>query len=560
MNISAWRYYSRFYKGSYTRLLITVVASIGLSGLSLLLILLIRYIFDDVIPSGRFSALLLIGAAIIFLYLLTSAITLWIRYVILEITKNVIRQIRNDVLKKFYTLSRSYTSEMDRSTLHTIAVQDTERLDIMSNALMAQVLPSLFTATAISGVLLYLNWFLFLIIIGVVPCLVAISKVLGRMVKIRIHAFHRSFETFSKGMLFVLRVLDLTRIHAAEDFEIERQGKNIEDLRLASKQMAWLSSAHMLAQNLVIACSGVIILIVGGIAVSRGSMTLGGFLSFYAAVSLFRNHLNTISTCIPRIIEGKASLTTIHNWLGLRNSQPYSGTRQIEFRGKITLEAVHFQFNDHPVLCGVNLTLLPGTTTAIIGPNGAGKTTIANLILGLYRPLIGRIYADAYPFIELDVAHLRRCIGVVRQNPIIFPGTILENITYGCPKVNHQQIIRATKSATAHEFIEQLDRGYNTKVGEYGVMLSGGERQRIAIARALLRRPKLLILDEPTNHLDQAAVLQLMRNLKNLDSIPACLLISHDPAVVGEAQQIYHLNKGRIISVEDHKTIFSRNE
>lgn len=547
MNIPAWRYYSRFYKGSYLRLLITVIASIGLSGLSLLIILLIRYAFDDVIPAGRFSTLLLIGAGIVFLYLLTSSITLWIRYVILEITKTVIRQFRDEILKKFYNLSRSYTSEMDRSTLHTIAVQDTERLDIMSNALMGQVLPALFTAAAISAVLLYLNWFLFLIIIGVVPFLVAVSKALGKIARRRVHDFHRSFETFSKGMLFVLRVMDLTRIQTAEDFEIERQGKNIEDLRLTSKQMAWLNAAHTLAQNMVVACSGVIILIVGGIAVYQGRMTLGGFLSFYAAVSLLRNHLNMISFCLPHIIEGNASLTTLYNWLGIWDSQPYSGTRQIAFRGKITLEGVYFQFKDQPVLYDINLTLLPGTTVAIIGPNGAGKTTIANLILGFYRPRKGRLYADDYPYSELDIVHLRRYIGVVRQDPIIFSGTILENITYGCPEINHRQVIQASESATAHEFIEQLPRGYNTQVGEYGVMLSGGERQRIAIARALLRRPKLLILDEPTNHLDPTAVLRLMSNLKKQDSVPSSLLISHDPAVVGEAEHIYQLKKGRII-------------
>ena len=560
MNIPAWRYYGRFYKGSALRLLITVIASIGLSGLSLLIILLIRYAFDDVIPAGRLFALALIGASIVFLYLLTSAVTLWIRYVILEITKTVIRQFRDEILKKFYTLSRSYTSEADRGTLHTIAVQDTERLDIMSNALVAQVLPALFTAIAVSAVLLYLNWYLFLIIIGVVPLLVVVSKALGKSVKRRVHAFHRSFETFSKGMLFVLRVMDLTRIHAAEDFEIERQGKNIEDLRLTSKQMAWLSAAHTLAQNMVVACSGVIILIVGGIAVSKGRMTLGGFLSFYAAVALLRTHLHTISSCLPRIIEGTASLTTLYNWLGLREAQPYSGTGQIVFRGRITLEGVHFQFKDQPVLQDINLTLLPGTTVAIIGPNGAGKTTIANLILGFYRPQKGRLFADDCPFSELDIVHLRRSIGVVRQDPIIFPGTILENITYGCPEVSHQRVIRAAESATAHEFIEQLPRGYNTPVGEYGVKLSGGQRQRVAIARALLRQPKLLILDEPTNHLDRAAVHRLMNNLKSRNGVPATLLISHDPAVVAEAQHIYHLKKGRIVSVEDHQTLSSRNE
>ena len=151
MNIPAWRYYRGFYRGSYLRLLITIAGSIALSGFSLLIILLIRYAFDRAIPAGNLAGLLLIGGAIVTLYLLTTLLTLWIRYVILGITKLVIQRFRDEILKKFYSLPRSYTGKMDRSALHTIAVQDTERLDIMSNALLGQAGPALFTAAAISA-------------------------------------------------------------------------------------------------------------------------------------------------------------------------------------------------------------------------------------------------------------------------------------------------------------------------------------------------------------------------------------------------------------------------
>jgi len=288
-------------------------------------------------------------------------------------------------------------------------------------------------------------------------------------------------------------------------------------------------------------------------------MTLGELLSFYTAVALLRTHLNTISSCVPQIIEGNESVTTLFSLLETKDSRPYSGARQIAFSGKITLELVHFQYKDHPVLHDINLTIHPGTTVAIVGPNGSGKTTIANLILGFYRPQTGRLCADDHPFDELDIMHLRRHIGVVTQNPIIFPGTILENITYGCPDVSSQQMVRASELATAHEFIQELPQGYDTFVGEGGVLLSGGQRQRIVIARALLGQPKLLILDEPTNHLDEAAVRQLMNSLKRLDSVPTTIIISHDMDIGREAQHVYVLQKGRIAASGDPTTLLQGN-
>jgi ABC-type bacteriocin/lantibiotic exporter with double-glycine peptidase domain len=427
-------------------------------------------------------------------------------------------------------------------------VQDTERLDIMTNALFAQLIPALCISFVLSAVLVYLNWFLFLVMICVFPFLFSLSKAIGRTAREKTYTFHRSFETFSKGILFVLQMMDLTRLQSAEEFEIARQRGNLEELRLTSGRMAWLRTAHVLTQNTLIAVLGVLILIVGGRAVATGYMTLGELLSFYAATSLLRPHLRTISSCIPQIIEGNESLTTLYNLLETKDARPYSGAQRKPFCGKITLAFVSFQYKDCPVLHDINLTIDPGSMVAIAGPNGSGKTTIANLILGFYRPQKGQLYADDCPFSEWDIVHLRRHIGVVTQNPLLFAGTILENITYSRPDANLDQVVQAAELATAHEFIRQLPQGYETFVGESGVLLSGGERQRIAIARALLRQPRLLILDEPTNHLDADAVHHLMNNLKTLNDVPASLIISHDMNVVRKAERIYVLQEGRIVA------------
>ena len=248
--------------------------------------------------------------------------------------------------------------------------------------------------------------------------------------------------------------------------------------------------------------------------------------------------------CFPHLIEGTESLNTLYNWIEARDTAPYFGKKRIDFQGKITLDSVDFNFKDKSILHNINLTLSPAAPVAVVGSNGAGKSTIANLILGLCRPQRGQVYADGHPFTELDLTYLRRYMGVVRQDPIIFSGTIMENIAYGNPDAQWEQVVEASKKATAHDFIQRLPQGYETFVGESGAKLSGGERQRIAIARALMGHPNLLILDEPDNHLDNVSIQKLMQNLKNLDPVPAILIISHNMEILRDVKEIYILEKG----------------
>ena len=558
LNLPAWRYYLIFYRPYSRRLFLSASLSIGQSFIVLPIAWLIRFIFDQLIPSGKYTNLIFIGLAIVGLYTVNGGATLWTRHIILSTSKIVIQKIRDELLKRCYAFSRSYYSKTDQGRMHASIVQDTERLDVMTNALLALFLPALFITIAFSAVLVYLNWRLFLILITTLPFLIILSKVMGRRTRKKVYDFHRSFEMFSKGMLFVLKMMDFTRIQTAENFEIQRQKKHIHNLRITSGRMAWLISAHRTVQGIIIAITGVIIFIVGGRAIAMGHMTLGELISFYAVFSLLRSHMHTLVSSIPQIIEGNESLTTIYNLLEIREIRPYSGARSIPFRGKITLEGVTFQYTDRPILTDISLKIDPGKSVAIIGPNGSGKTTIANLILGFYRPQKGNLYADDCYFNDLDMIALRRQIGVVTQNTILFEGTIIENITYGCPDAPQEQIIQASELAEAHDFIYELPQGYNTVIGENGILLSGGQRQRIAIARALLRRPQMIILDEPTNHLDGEAAHGVMNNLNSLNHRPSRLIISHNLNVAREADYIYVIQDGRIVDKGTYPSLSTR--
>ena len=542
----AWRYYGSFYRGDGAQLLLTTTASIVQSFLQLPIVLLVRKAFDDVTLSQDIYLLPIIGAAVIALYLISGGLGLYIRWTVLRVTKLAIQRLRTELLHKFYSVSRTFHGQADHSRLHTMAVQDTQRVDIMSNAVIALMAPAVLVSAVLGAFMLYLNWKLFLVLGITMPLLIMVSRSVARAVREGTVDYHRSFDTFSSGIAFELEAMDLTRWRSAEEWETRRQTENLTDLRLTSGRVEGLSATYRLLQQTVIAVSAVLVLILGGSAVAGGQMTLGDLLSFFTAVSLLRTQLHGVAVSITQTIEGHESLMRIFSFTQLQDSRPYTGGKRITFNGKITLSSVAFRYEKDPVLKDVSLSIEPGEVVALVGPNGAGKSTIAHLVLGFYRPQIGRLYADDQPYDDLDIMHLRRQIGVVSQNPIIFPGTIWENITYGCPKTDLEAVRQAAELSTAHDFIEQLPQGYDTFVGESGVLLSGGQRQRIAIARALLRQPRLLILDEPTTHLDESAVRRLIENLKGPDYIAAKLIIGHDPRVITLADHVYVLREGHL--------------
>ncbi len=507
-------------------------------------LLLVRYVFDVAIPQQNIRLLVLIGMGIFVFRLINSAVSLWIKSRNISIIRTAIFNLREDLLHRICKFSRAAHTRLDQKTTHARIVQDTERLSNMSDALISRLIPSLFTSLALCIILLFLNWSLFLIMISLFPVLFLANRYTGKLVKEKVYIFQRSFEAFSKGMLFVLRHMDLTRVQTAEDQEIRRQTGILTELRTRTGKMAFIYAVHSNVQSILTGLSGIIILVVGGITVANKSITIGEFISFYVAAGYLNGYVNTITTSIADIIAGNESIVTLYQLAATKNVQPYCGKKQIPFKGFLSFESVSFRYDDQPVLENVSLSLHPHSRVAIIGSNGTGKSTMTHLILGFYSPLTGRLYADDVPYEEVDVAHLRKQIGIVMQDPALFSGTILENISYGSPEADRKQITRAARLAMADDFIRKLPEGYDTHIGEDGVLLSGGERQRLSLARALLRRPKLLILDEPTNHLDRAAVGQLLDNLDDLDDRPAILMISHDMNVVRHAHEVYRLEKG----------------
>ena len=542
----AWRLFARYF-GPHRNALLAYAVAAALPAVAIVpVLMLVRLAFDTAIPQSNVGLLIGVGVAIILIRLVGTAAALALRLYIVRLTKSTIARMRADLLERLYQIERSALTRADIDRLQNQVVQDTERLDVLVSSLFSGLLPAACTSLALLALLAFLNWPLVLAAALSAPLILLgahwTQKRVGRDVRI----FQGDFERFNRGVSFILRQMDLTRTQAYQQQELARQQQVVRDLAHSGERMAWSFALHGNLQGTATGILGICLLVAGGLEVMSGVMTLGQFLAFYLGAGMLSGAILSLTRGSADVVAMGISLTTLAALDAKPIAAPYGGTTRIDFTGHLSLRDVHFRYDDAMVLRGVDFDVRPGEHVAIIGPNGSGKTTLLNLLVGVLRPLSGQVLADSRPYDELDLEHLRRNIGVVMQRAAFFHGTVRANIAYGEPGASEEAVVAAARLSFADEFIRELPSGYDTVIGDAGLALSGGECQRIALARSLLRRPRVLILDEPTNHLDASVVARILAVLKQLADCPAIIVVSHDPRIVEFVHRSYHLRDGRL--------------
>lgn len=514
----------------------------------------VRHAFDVVVPQGRVDLLLWIGAGLAAIRLIAAVLTLYTRRLSLNVSKTATYELRTDLLKAIYGLSASVLARQDAGRVHTRVVMETERLDNILSGALANLLPALLTTAVLGLVLIYLNLWLVLAVSLLAPLMWLGTKLSGRYVQREVRVFQNDFEDFSQGVHFVLRQFELTRARGFEDEELMRQAAAANKLKRSGVGMAMSFALQGQIHNAITGLAALVLLIGGGVAVIGGSMSLGDLMAFYLAAGALNASLVKLMTGAPEVISAHESLGRLETLRLSTTPPPYVGTDAINFQGRIELKGVVFSYDERLLLDGLDLTLSPGANVAILGPNGAGKSTIVQIVLGLQKPQAGQVLADGRPYETLDLRALRRSIGFVPQRPTFFTGSVRDNLAYGWPGLDDAALQAAIERACAGDLIARLPEGLESLIGEGGALISGGEAQRLAIARALLGAPRLLILDEPTNHLDVEAIGTIMRGIAALPDRPAILTISHDPLATALADEAFVLRNQRLLPMLDRKS------
>jgi ABC-type bacteriocin/lantibiotic exporter with double-glycine peptidase domain len=543
----SWRYFSGFIGKEKRKIIWTILIAASQTLIIIPSLFLIRYAFDKAIPGHDIPLLIFIGLAILVLRILQSLVALWLRKAQIRIINQIVYRIRENIIGSVYLLPYSDYVRTDLRSLHSRIIQDTERIAHLGTALLSRLLPSLLISAALLVICFILNWYLVLIIITLIPLLYLANRYTGKKINHHVFIFQRAYEEFSKGVHFVLRYLPLTLLQSAEKIEIEHQKNILRNLQHKTDRMAEVYSLNLQIQETLTGITAIVIVVIGGISVATGHMTLGALLSFYLAAIYLNRHLNTITGTIPDVIAGSVSLDTLHEISKMQPAIAQTGELMVELTGEVELRHIQFSYGEQPILKDINLHITPGQRVAIIGANGAGKTTLLNLLAGLLEPDTGDILYAGYPLKSLETGSFRKQIGIVTQHPPLFPGTIRENIIYGSVDCDQLQLEKVLQLSSATGYISGLKEGPDTCLGDEGMLISGGEGQRIAIARALYRNPSLLILDEPTNHLDPDTIRIILDNLSQLEYKPAILLISHDNEVVKFADVVCRLEDGALV-------------
>lgn len=521
-----------------------------------------KNLIDSVILGEKSLKLLnLIVLGIIGLVVLKGLFSFAQTYLISLISFKVVTELRNRVYEHLQRLSLSFYKKRQTGEIISRVINDVDQLQNALTATTVNFLTNCLVLIGVFGLIFYIHWQLSLFVLIVIPIIAFATNKFGQ----RIRKFSSSIQTRIANISSILQEtivgVEVVKSFGAESREIERfREENARTLQLSIKRTRFIAALAPSMEILtLIGLAG--ILWYGGREVIRGALSTGELITFLGYIALAVNPLTYISQTIGVYQQAMASAERVFE---LMDTEPEikESPQAVEIpylKGYVQFKNVHFGYDGESVLENINLEVKPGKRLALVGPSGVGKTSLISLIPRFYDPTSGLITVDGYDIRKVKLASLRKEISIVSQETILFNGSIRNNIAYGKVEASDEEIITAAKQANAHNFVIGQRNGYDTQVGERGVKLSGGERQRIAIARAIIRDPRILILDEATSSLDTESEILVQQALERLMRGRTTFVIAHRLSTIQGADIIVVLNEKKIEEIGSHKELLVKD-
>lgn len=466
--------------------------------------------------------------------------------------------LRQQVYAHLQKLNLSYFETAKAGDLSYRLTEDVDRVGEVVNKVFHDFVPCILQLIAIPIYMIYLNWQLTLATVIVAPIMGILIGWFGeRLRKFSLKSQNR-ISDLSAILTEVFSGIRLIQAFAAETYEINRFSHEAERTLKAKYSAERLKAIQIPIVGFLEAVSALSLLMVGAWQISQNNLTVGEFFSYLAAAALLIDPIGHTTNNYNEFKQGEASVDRVFELLAIQPTvleNPISITLP-DVNGKVEYRDVSFSYKPGElVLNNISLLVNPGEAIALVGASGAGKTTFVNLLPRFYDPESGDIFIDDVNIKDVTLNSLRKQIGIVPQETIMFSGTIAQNIAFGQENFEMTAVEEAAKIANAHQFIMQLPAGYQTWVGERGVNLSGGQRQRIAIARAVLLTPQILILDEATSALDSESEALVQEALERLMENRTVLIIAHRLSTVRKCDRILVLEKGQIVESGNHEEL-----
>jgi ATP-binding cassette subfamily B multidrug efflux pump len=529
-----------------------------INGIALIIPQLIRWIVDrgiegqDTALLGR-SVLVLLGLTL-FKGVLGFAQGRWTEIA----SQGVAYDLRNAIHHKLSGLSFSYHDLAQTGQLLSRAVQDVERIRFLTGRATLRLAEGTTLLLGTFGALLWMNPRLALLALATMPMLILVAFRFGRRFRPLSLVIQQQLAVLTTRVEQNLRGTRVVKAFAQEPAEVARFDRENQHWFRLSTEAVRLRALNVPLVDLIASIGTVFIIWYGGSLVIHDQLTLGTLVAFSTYLGQLIQPVRRVGMIIPALAMAAAAGERIFEILDAESEVEDTPDAIVlpQARGHIRFEGVSFAyFGRHQVLQDLTFEAFPGQVIALLGATGSGKSTIINLIPRFYEPSAGRILLDGYDTRQVTLNSLRDQIGIVLQETTLFAATIRENIAFGCPDASEEEILAAAKAAQAHQFIVEMPNGYDTEVGERGVTLSGGQKQRLAIARALLKDPRILILDDATSSVDTETERLIQMALEGLMRGRTSFVIAQRLSTVRMADLILVLQKGRIVASGTHETL-----
>ena len=421
------------------------------------------------------------------------------------------------------------------------------------------------TLLGLLTVMFFQNWKLSLIAIIMIPLATITARKLGkRMSKVTTEAQEKSGD-LNRYLLDLFKNHKIIKIFQREDFENQRSEKYVDGLKEKSIKIA---SVYLRSTPIMEVLTGTMIALLifySGKLIIDGELNINNFFSFLAAMMLAYQPVKSLTKVNISIGQGLSAAKRIIPIIDIKNEINLNETsKNLELtEGTITFDNVSFYYqsnNENKVLKNIDIQLNGGKMTALVGHSGSGKSTLLNMIPRIYNPTNGSIKIDNQDLVKINLSSLRKEISIVDQNTTLFDDTVFNNIKYAKPDASEEEIFTAAKLSMSEEFIRNLENGFETKIGENGVRLSGGEKQRLSIARAFLKKSKIILLDEATSSLDTETEEKIQKAIDELTYNKTTIVIAHRLSTILNSDKIYVMDKGKISDSGDHKELLLKSD
>ena len=472
--------------------------------------------------------------------------------------KRAITDFRIKLFKHLHTLSLSFFVKRRTGEIVSRMTNDITTIENIVTDLPATLLQQSIRLFGGIIIITYMNWKLTCLILVLAPVLVLFARTFGRKLKKLSTEIQDKLAVSTTVLEENISCIQVVKSFVRSKLENERFGNAVEDSFQSAKKRVIISSFFGPSIGFIAFSTSLILLWYGGREVILGEISPGELIAFILYATIIAGPMGSFARLYARMQEGVGASKRVFEILAMegevRDLPDAKPLPRIE--GKVELDDVHFHYrDDQAVIQGISFTVEPGQTIALVGPSGAGKSTLVQLLHRFYDPIKGEIRIDGIPLKSAQQSSYWQQIGIVPQETILFGGTILENIEYAKPGVTKEEVIQAAKAANAHNFIMETPEGYETVVGEKGIRLSAGQRQRIAIARAILKNPCILILDEATSALDNESELLIQEALERLMQGRTSFIIAHRLSTIHNAERIIVMDKGKIIENGNHSQL-----